>query len=1539
MSGVRMWIASAAFVLAGAMPGQVQEEKPWFSLQTSGSIRPGDEARVEVQATNIRTLEFRLYKVNDVEKFFLGLPDPHRFGGSWRKTPTARTPLEKFAQWKRRWWARLRGAARAQYTPDQRAEIRLMQEAKKPPEAREQYVPGTPLNRQQLVRSWDVPIRTKEKWSGVTVPVRVEKKGLYVLEATDGALTATTLISVTDLALIVKGAPGRLLAWTVDRNSGAPASEARVKLFDTASRALLGELKTDAEGLVETEVKDAAPQGVIVMARAGDDVALSTGSGHSIESQAEERLQGVVYTDRPVYRQANVVRYRAIVREPAPEGYKLPETAVRAEITDPEGNVVARKEGRLTAYGTFAGEWNVPEDARMGYYSLRVSPKDAENRWSGVYGNFNVEQYRKPDFEVRVTPSERRMTQGGEAVFTIEAKYFYGEPVPGGKVTYTIRSRRAWLPWMIEEDQDLLQQDEDSTWSGEAEAEKTGTLDLEGKLVVKAPLRRARFDLRYTVEARVRDSSGRTFDGRGSVLATAGPFFLTLEPAAYVATPGGKSAVVITARDYDGKPQPGVDFTLQLAEYRWREGERERPAVWNARAQTGADGAFRAEIPIPGEGTWKLTAQAQSGAASIHGETYLWAGGAAAQNEPGVIRIVPDKKRYAPGETARVLVIPGVKCPRIWVSVEGRGLYTRRLVDSSSGSAVFEFKIEDSHTPNVEVNAIAVFGNTVHQGSKQIKVPPVHKTLAVQLTPSKPQYKPGEPASYRIVARDHLGNPAKASFSLGVVDEAIYALYRDELASLVEPFYSNQWNRIQTENSLEYYFYGEAGKRRVNLASSFTNRAARGQLKPERLTAPKIRKEFPDTAFWVADVETSASGEAAVNFTYPDSITAWRATARGVTVDTKVGQAVERAIVRKDLIVVPAVPRFLTEGDTVRAPMLVRNYTGETKTAEVSVEGKGVNIVEGMSGRVEAAARGEGRLDSVLKAGPVKEASILVKALAAGESDAVELKLPVEPAGLERRRVEALSRPADSQQQLASRNTFPATADKAWRQAVVRVTPSVAGALFEGLDYLLEYPYGCTEQTMSSLLPNLAVAQAMEALGLQGAVDKAALAKRVQAGLERLKSMQTDDGGWGWWRGGDSDPYLTAYVVWGLQLARGAGFTPGQPYYRGFYRLQTIYDKEKEMQPDTRALQLYVLALGQTANAARIERAMSEKARMSALGLAFLGLALHEAKDRRAVEIASQLASAAQVEGSLAAWHVRSDWRWDFPTDGSVEATAMAVKLVALTTPESPLIHQAAAWLVARRAQGHYWTNTKTTAFAILGLTGALARSREMAPDGSVTVLVDGKQIWSKSWNSSDAMRKPENVPVALDDRSEEHTIEIRKTGGSPLNASVEWRWRERDAVATSTGGLSLKRTYYRMVPSQAGGKVTYSLEPLAGPIRVGDILAVSLRVENGESGARRQYLVVEDRLPSGAEALEGFDGYDLRGRPGWWFGWFDRRETGDAYVRWYPSEIGRGGATYVYLMRFTNAGSFHVAPARVEAMYDSSAQGWTDSVSLEVQP
>src|SRR5262249_34470945 len=147
-------------------------------------------------------------------------------------------------------------------------------------------------------------------------------------------------------------------------------------------------------------------------------------------------------------------------------------------------------------------------------------------------------------------------------------------------------------------------------------------------------------------------------------------------------------------------------------------------------------------------------------------------------------------------------------------------------------------------------------------------------------------------------------------------------------------------------SSLSYYFQGESGKRRMQLAN-LRSRRNLAQLKPEALVQPKVRKAFPDTALWIANLTTDSNGRAVAKLEFPDSLTTWRATARGVTRDTKLGAAVNKVIVRKNLMTRLVTPRFFTVGDEVTISVLAHNYLKTEKTARVSLDVKGLEVIDG----------------------------------------------------------------------------------------------------------------------------------------------------------------------------------------------------------------------------------------------------------------------------------------------------------------------------------------------------------------------------------------------------------------------------------------------------------------------------------------------------------------------------------------------------------------------------------------------------------------
>jgi uncharacterized protein YfaS (alpha-2-macroglobulin family) len=931
------------------------------------------------------------------------------------------------------------------------------------------------------------------------------------------------------------------------------------------------------------------------------------------------------------------------------------------------------------------------------------------------------------------------------------------------------------------------------------------------------------------------------------------------------------------------------------------------------------------EAPVPKSGSYRATASARTPEnRTVSDWAYVWVSGGAGEADGERrerIELVTDKKSYKPGETARVLIVTGVPNANVLFSVEGVDLQDAKMIRVNGTSAAVDVPIRASHQPNFFVVAAFIHGNKLYQGVKKVKVPPAERKLSVEVQPSKPQFKPGEPAEYTITARDYQGKPVSAEFSLGIVDEAIYGVQKDMTPDIVRAFYGSIYNRIGTESSLAYYFSGEAGKRRMRLAA-IRPRGALAQLKPERLAQPKVRKAFPDTAFWAANLVTDAAGKARAKLEFPDSLTTWRATARGVTADTRVGSAVNKTLVRKNLILRLATPRFFTEGDEVTIAALVQNYLADAKTARVSLEAKGLQIVDGGTREVRVEPHSIAKVEWRVKATAPGEATLLGKALTDEESDAIELPLPINPYGV--KLSESRAGTGESDFQIA----IPPSASPNSRKIEVAVTPSPAGSIFGALEYLTSFPYGCTEQTMSSFLPNLVVAQALAELKLEGRIDRAALDKKLRAGLDRLYDFQHPDGGWGWWQTDESHVFMTAYVLAGLAQARAAG----QGVKPAAIENGAKWLRTQKAEGDLLAYVTYALAL---AGGRDFDAAWKARGSLSAYGLAFLGLALDAAGDARAAEIAALVESKAQSNEHEAWWPLDRDSLMGFYADATPEATAHALKLLVRRRPESPLIQKAAAWLPAHRMEGLWWSSTKQTAMVVYGLTDYLKRSGELKPDLSVTVEVNGKSVLERKFTAADALSP--QMPSVRVDAAAANRVRLRVSGAGRLYWSARAEYYSADPELTRRGGakLNILRDYFRLTPEREGEKIVHRLEPLSGPLAPGDTVAVRLTV-TGASDWR--YLMIEDPIPAGAELVAKDDAYQLKDRPPWWRSWYTRREFRDDRAALFDTYFPSGQKQFFYLMKVVSPGRYRTSPARVEPMYQPRQQSTTEGVWIEVK-
>src|SRR5262249_29766893 len=504
-----------------------------------------------------------------------------------------------------------------------------------------------------------------------------------------------------------------------------------------------------------------------------------------------------------------------------------------------------------------------------------------------------------------------------------------------------------------------------------------------------------------------------------------------------------------------------------------------------------------------------------------------------------------------------------------------------------------------------------------------------------------------------------------------------------------------------THFSTAYNFTGYSGGKRLELAAKKRSYQLADFKNEDQLVEPKVRKDFKDTAFWKPDVVTGADGKATVKFELPENLTTWRATARAVTGDLRVGSIVSRVLARKNLILRPEIPRFMTEGDVVTVSGIVHNYLNTDKAVQINLEVKGATLLDAPQQTVTITKDGEQRVDWRITASQLGETTLTAYARTNEESDAVELKLPVVPQGLKR----TIGAAAAMTEETAERTftlDMPANANSQARTLRIEAAPSIAGAMFGALDYLTGYPYGCVEQTMSSFLPNVIVAQTLKDVKTASIKASNDLNTKVQRGLDRLYGFQHDDGGWGWWKDDKTDPFMTAYVVDGLTLARRAGYAVhGDAINRGRESVKKQLDagkleNGKPIDPESRAYLVYALNVSDdkpnAAEARYVNDLFAKRAELQPYGRALLALALKSrGDDNRARQVVSDLEREGRVTDFDAHWESIRRPMLDFSEDDDLEATALAVKALARINPQSALLAKAARWLVANRRNGYYW--------------------------------------------------------------------------------------------------------------------------------------------------------------------------------------------------------------------------------------------------------
>ena len=633
-------------------------------------------------------------------------------------------------------------------------------------------------------------MHSQSRWDRETVPVPIAEKGVYLVEAVHRDLRAYTILIVSDIALITKTGKGRVVNLMLDRRTGEPVPQAQPSGSKAATRTSAAPKPTPTVSRFRSFDGEQADDVRIVARGAGqsqDDYAVNTLAGYAFGVNRED-IMGYVYTDRPVYRPGHTVHFKSILRLKSVRRLRVPAgKSVNVQIQDPDQKPVYQKTTRR--FPPWARSMTIslfPPRPRWATTPSRSSPAIPQ-----ANGQFEVQEYKKPEYEVRVTPAKPRVLQGESMQAVIDARYLLWR----ARQRRQSRVRRLSRPLLVSalvrsrRRSRMSPADRSDDDSGEQISKETATLDADGKLTVNIPSQVSdhHADYLYRIEARVTDQGNREITGKGWIVATYGSFALNVTPERYFYAPGSKMTFTVESRDYDNKP---VNARVHLELLRWNyRGQKREPAGGSTDVDTGAGGSATATLDAPARGgsyQAHVTAQTPEGrTVEDYGYFYVSGGGLTdfgpANNRN--LQIVPDKKTYAAGDTAHLMIVAGKPNTPVYITVEGRDLRQYRIVRSQDSTVSYDVPIAAGDEPGITVNASFIRNGNFYGGEKYIKVPPVEHQLNVKLATDKPQYLPGQTADYSLEVTDNAGRPApSAEFSLGVVDEAIYGIRKDTTA-------------------------------------------------------------------------------------------------------------------------------------------------------------------------------------------------------------------------------------------------------------------------------------------------------------------------------------------------------------------------------------------------------------------------------------------------------------------------------------------------------------------------------------------------------------------------------------------------------------------------------------------------------------------------------------------------------------------------------------------------------------------------------------
>jgi uncharacterized protein YfaS (alpha-2-macroglobulin family) len=1311
-----------------------------------------------------------------------------------------------------------------------------------------------------------------------------------------------------------------------------------------------------------------------------------------------------VFSERPIYRPEEPAHIKGFVRDWRGGALSLAKGGGTLVVAGPN-NQEWRIPVALDASGNFYHKFDAQTPA-TGDYSAKFEPAGAkpkpkeapkqegaadetagepddaettqqaagEDMSCGSF-TFKKEAYRLPTFEV-VLNAPQMVALDGTFDVDLLARYFAG----GLAADRPVKWRAAQFPHVFtppnlaQSGREGFLFSTDARFSGEGKFKSTAVLERDARTDAGGAARMT-FDTtieptaqprRYSIEATVMGDDGVEVRNVQNVIAVP-PFVLGVKTLRYVERPGAIAPEVI-AIDGKGEAVAGLEMTLRFLKRNWistlqasdfaqgaaKYVTQTQDEVIVERKVTSAKEALKIDLQTKEAGVYVVQLEAYDRLKRrqqvsvdffVSGDTPV----TFARPPSQTATITPDKDKYAPGETATLVIQSPFQTARALAIVEQPGgVYDYQFVDIANGFGRYALTLKKEQTPKLAVHFLIMRGRlkdaapqpsaNFDQGkpvaiaaTKWIEVTPVKNIVSVKLDyPAKA--RPGQEIEVALRLSDDAGKPLAGDVTFWMVDQAVLSLAKERPLDPLPDFILERETKMAARDTrnmafgvipLEEIAGGDAGLEEWGAENNIS-----------------VRKNFTPVPIYLPSVKVGADGLAKIKVKLPDTLTVFKLRAKATSGPDRFGAAGGEMLIRQEIVAQPALPRFVRPGDALDIGLVARIVEGPGGAGAASIAAQGLTIEGPASRRIEWTQNRPVRID--VRAGVPQDAAkgenvkltFKVERDADRAKDAVEIDLPVMPDREPIRRYEIVDIAPGETKTIAAVGAAarPGTFS---REAVVAADPALV-KLVGGLNALVQYPYGCTEQRLSLARAGLSLkgfAPILAAADFEGRVSDS-----VRAAANSIEQSIDSDGLVAFWPRARGNVSLTAWSYAFLAAAERAGETVDKTLSARLAAiLKASLRSDYPRLLSGEELRERVAALSALAEGGQLDEAY------------FAELARH-ADFMPNVGVAELTAAAARLSGAdprVAASLVETMWsRVKFASRGGRQvyagqaedggnpivlpsetaSLAEMVRAAAMAAPRDPrgvVVRDA----LLRLGEGDGWGTTNADAAAILALAEGWRR-----PAAPLAVEFSTGGAPRSASIGADA-------PVARHADADDAPLTIANKSNAPLVALIETRYELAEPGAkapASSEGFAIGRRSWRIKDQRSAPEKLEPDETGAIKVKAGDTIEEVAELVNPQD---RTHVAISLPLPAGYEPLnpnlatspaEARPSSPPTLAPTW-------TSYGDERVFYAYDVLPKGNYRFVYRLRARTPGVFTQPPAVVETMYKKGVRGASAGARVEI--